>query len=68
MVKQLQALGQMTGGFMAMQNDLTPYADINKLLNLLLSRIQAILGEKLIGLYLFGSLVAGDFDYESSDI
>ncbi len=53
---------------MTMQTDPTPYADINKLLNLLLSRIQAILGEKLIGLYLFGSLVAGDFDYESSDI
>src|SRR6202011_1086170 len=30
--------------------------------------IQTILGKKLIGLYLFGSLVAGDFDYDSSDI
>ena len=31
-------------------------------------RIQKTLGEKLVGLYLYGSLVAGDFDYELSDI
>jgi predicted nucleotidyltransferase len=53
---------------MTTQSNLTPYTDINTLLALLLSRIQAILGKKLIGLYLFGSLVAGDFDYGSSDI
>jgi hypothetical protein len=47
---------------------ITPYADINKLLDLLLSRMQVILGENLFGLYLFGSLVTGDFDYGSSDI
>ena len=46
----------------------TLYADINDLLCLILSRIQTILGCKLIGLYLFGSLATGDFDYESSDI
>ena len=51
-----------------METNATPYADINELLDQLLSRMQAILGEKLIGLYIFGSLVAGDFDYNSSDI
>ena len=51
-----------------MQTHLTPYADINALLDLLLSRMQGILGDKLIGLSLFGSLVAGDFNYGSSDI
>src|SRR5947209_587760 len=53
---------------MTMQIDLTQHVDINELLELLLGRIQAILGKKLIGLYIFGSLVTGDFDYESSDI
>jgi predicted nucleotidyltransferase len=53
---------------MMKQTDPTPYADINQLLELLLSEIQKILGEKLIGLYLYGSLVTGDFDNESSDI
>jgi hypothetical protein len=46
----------------------TPYADINNLLESLLSRIRHILQEKLVGLYLYGSLTAGDFDPESSDI
>lgn len=53
---------------MTMQIDATPFADINELLELILSRTQGILGKKLIGLYIFGSLVVGDFDYESSDI
>lgn len=53
---------------MTMQTNPTLYADINQLLEMLLSEIQTILGNKLTGLYLFGSLVAGDFDYESSDI
>jgi Domain of unknown function (DUF4111) len=51
-----------------MQTDPTPYADINQLLELLLSGIQKILGKKLVGLYLYGSLVTGDFDHRSSDI
>jgi hypothetical protein len=46
----------------------TPYADINELLTQLLARIQAILGEKLVELSLFGSLVLEDFDYDISDI
>ena len=46
----------------------TPYPDINYLLADLLSRIQATLGDKLVGLYLYGSLVWGDFDHAISDI
>jgi hypothetical protein len=46
----------------------TLYPDINELLDNLHSRQQAILGDKLIGLYLYGSLAWGDFDYEISDI
>lgn len=47
---------------------LTPYAEINALLDQLLARMRAVLGEKLVGLYLFGSLAEGDFDYVSSDV
>jgi predicted nucleotidyltransferase len=47
---------------------ITPYADINDLLDDLLARMQIVLGHKLVGVYLYGSLVWGDFDRESSDI
>lgn len=47
---------------------LTPYAEINALLEQLLVRVRAILGERLVGLYVFGSLAEGDFDYGSSDV
>lgn len=46
----------------------TPYPDINELLGSLLSQMQDILGDRLVGLYLYGSLVTGDFDREISDI
>ncbi len=46
----------------------TPYTDINALIELILSSLQHILGAKLIGLYLHGSLVIGDFDPGISDI
>lgn len=46
----------------------TAYPHLNKFLELLLRRIQSILGKKLVGLYLYGSLSTGDFDYETSDI
>jgi predicted nucleotidyltransferase len=45
-----------------------PHPKINALLQLLLAEIQNVLGSKLVGLYLYGSLVWGDFDYEISDI
>ena len=46
----------------------TPFPDINRLLESLLSRIRHIYQESLVGLYLYGSLTTGDFDPESSDI
>lgn len=46
----------------------TSYEDINSLIQLLLSQIKEILGEKLVGFYLDGSLVLGDFDNDISDI
>lgn len=46
----------------------TPYADINRLLESLLSHIRHIFQERLVGLYLYGSLTTGDFDPGSSDI
>ena len=48
--------------------NLTQYGDINRLLEELLISIRKILGKKLVGLYLYGSLVWGDFDYDTSDI
>src|SRR3989441_11209955 len=46
----------------------TSNPDINILLDILLARIQSTLGKKLVGLYLYGSLVIGDFDPNISDI
>jgi hypothetical protein len=46
----------------------TPYPDVNELLNQLLAHLQDILGAKLVGLYLYGSLVSGDFDPGLSDV
>lgn len=44
------------------------YPDANRMVEELLARIQTILGAKLVGLYLEGSLVLGDFDPRTSDI
>jgi predicted nucleotidyltransferase len=46
----------------------TRYSDINRLLESFLSHVQQIFQEKLVGLYLYGSLTTGDFDPDSSDI
>lgn len=46
----------------------TPYKDVNSVIQLLLLQIKEILGEKLVGFYLGGSLVLGDFDHDVSDI
>ncbi|MBA3534545.1 MAG: DUF4111 domain-containing protein [Ardenticatenales bacterium] len=45
----------------------TPYPDVNGLLEDLLRRVQSLLGNQVVGLYLFGSLTSGDFD-EDSDV
>jgi hypothetical protein len=46
----------------------TTYPEINELLADLVAQMQVVLGQKLVGVYLYGSLVWGDFDRESSDI
>lgn len=46
----------------------TPYEDVNTILLLMHTKIQAILGQQLVGFYLYGSLSSGDFDPMSSDI
>ncbi|MEK7327663.1 MAG: aminoglycoside adenylyltransferase domain-containing protein [Chloroflexota bacterium] len=46
----------------------TLYSDVNAVLSALLSDAQTILGERFIGLYLYGSLASGDFNPQTSDI
>jgi predicted nucleotidyltransferase len=46
----------------------TPYADVNRMLGLVQAGIRETLGDRLVGLYLAGSLVTGDFDMAVSDI
>lgn len=46
----------------------TPYSDINHLLQNLLSYLQSYFYSKLIGVYLYGSLAWGDFNYRTSDL
>lgn len=48
--------------------DWTPYADVNAILEELLTAVRAILNDRFVGLYLAGSLASGDFDYDTSDI
>jgi predicted nucleotidyltransferase len=47
---------------------LAAYPDVAAILQELLVEVQAILGEQFIGLYLHGSLAAGDFNPHRSDI
>lgn len=46
----------------------TPYPKANEVLELLLTSVQRILGRRLVGFYLYGSLASGDFDPRTSDI
>ena len=46
----------------------TPYPEVNAILRLLLAEARAILGDRLVALYLYGSLSSGDFDPASSDV
>jgi predicted nucleotidyltransferase len=43
-------------------------SSVKKLVDFLLSRQKEILGDNLVGLYLYGSLVTGDFDENVSDV
>lgn len=51
-----------------MTQKLTPYQDVNQVLELLTTGLEKLLGSQLAGLYLTGSLTYGDFDKGSSDI
>ncbi|KKS14664.1 MAG: hypothetical protein UU77_C0030G0007 [candidate division WWE3 bacterium GW2011_GWC1_41_7] len=44
------------------------YPEINSFLNTALDEMKVILGDNLVGLYLYGSLVWGDFDENISDV
>ena len=46
----------------------TAYAEVNEILNLLLSNVSEILAGQFVGMYLYGSLSSGDFDPQGSDI
>lgn len=43
----------------------TPYPDVNALLSELLEGVRSILGQQFVGMMLYGSLAAGDFDAAS---
>lgn len=47
---------------------LTPYEEVDALLHFMLVRVQNMLGDRLVGFYLYGSLSLGDFDPASSDV
>jgi len=49
-------------------NHPTKYPEINQVLDLLLKNTSQVLGNQLVGMYLYGSLSSGDFDLDSSDI
>jgi hypothetical protein len=46
----------------------TPHPDVNALIDRLLSDVRTAVGPHFIGMYLHGSLAAGDFDLARSDI
>ncbi|HET8632017.1 MAG TPA: aminoglycoside adenylyltransferase domain-containing protein [Thermomicrobiales bacterium] len=46
----------------------TPYPEVNAVLALLLREVRTVLGDRLVGMYLYGSLSLGDFDPDSSDV
>ena len=46
----------------------TPYSNVNTVLAIITTRLKATLGDTLVGLYLEGSLVVGDFEPRISDI
>lgn len=55
-------------GFTLRDKGPTQYPEINQTLDLLLSSAKKVLGNQLVGMYLYGSLSSGDFNAETSDI
>ncbi len=50
------------------KTDPTPYPDVNAVLRVLLAGVQEVLGPRLVGLYVSGSLASGDFCPPRSDV
>ncbi len=48
-----------------MSTALTPYPEVDRVLNVLIPDVQAILEKQFIGIYLYGSLACGGFDRDS---
>jgi hypothetical protein len=48
-----------------MQNQFTPYPEVNMVLDVLVPEVRSILGDQFIGMYLYGSLAYGGFDVDS---
>ena len=46
----------------------TPYPEANRVLSALWAGAQGILGDELVGVYLYGSLASGEFDPRTSDV
>ena len=44
---------------------LTHHPEVNRLIQNLLQKVQSILNDQFVGMYLFGSLTSGDFDQDS---
>jgi predicted nucleotidyltransferase len=51
-----------------LKEPLTPFADVNAVLDVLLAGVRAVLGRRLVGMVLFGSLASGDFAPQRSDV
>ncbi len=49
-------------------SQLALYPEVNLVLQQLLTNVQALLGDRFVGLYLYGSLASGDFNPQTSDI
>lgn len=47
---------------------ISEHADVNTVLERYHQHIKTILGEKFVGMYVYGSLTTGHFDWDSSDI
>jgi predicted nucleotidyltransferase len=46
----------------------TPSAEVNQILRVLLDEVRALLDNRFVGMYLYGSLAAGDFQPDRSDV
>jgi predicted nucleotidyltransferase len=44
---------------------MTPYPDVNEILDDLMAAVRRVLGDQVVGMYLDGSLASGDFDQDS---